>query len=52
MEVSADKSKGMALGEEEGPVCEVIMNGRQLQHISEFLYLGFMLDESGTDGAE
>ena len=28
------------------------MNGKRLEHISEFTYSGFMLDKSGADGAE
>ena len=28
------------------------MNGILLEHVSEFKYLGCVLDESGTDGAE
>ena len=42
--VSAGKSKVMVLGGEEGLECEVC--------VSEFKYLGCVLDESGTDGAE
>ena len=28
------------------------MDGICLEHVLEFKYLGFVLDESGTDGAE
>ena len=28
------------------------MDGTRLKHVSEFKYLGFILDESGTDGAD
>ena len=31
---------------------EVHLDGTHLEHISEFKYLGSVLDESGTDGAE
>ena len=42
----------MVLGEEEGLECEVCVDGICLEHISEFKYLGCVLDESGTDEAE
>ena len=32
--------------------CEVHVDGICLEHVSEFKYLGCVLDESGTDGAE
>ena len=38
----------MVLGGEEGLVCEVCIDG----NMSEFKYLGFVLDESVTDEAE
>ena len=31
---------------------EIGVDGIRLEHISEFKYLGCVLDESGTDGAE
>ena len=31
---------------------EVYVDGICLEHVSEFKFLGYMLDESGTDGAE
>ena len=34
--MNVDKSKALALGGEKGSMCEVTMNGRQLQYISEF----------------
>ena len=37
---------------EEGLVCEVHVDGILLEHVLEFQYLGIVLDESGTDGAE
>ena len=39
------------LNGEEGLDCEVQVNGMQLKHVSEFKYLGCVLDESGTDEA-
>ena len=29
--------------------CEVLVNGMQFEHVSEFKYLEHALDESGTD---
>ena len=37
-----DMSKVMLLGTEEGLVCEVSVYGRELKHVSEFKYLGFV----------
>ena len=37
---------------EEGLECEVHVDGIRLKHVSEFKYLGCVLDESSTDGAE
>ena len=48
MKVNADESKMMVLEGEERLVCEVIVNGMQLEHDSEFKYLGIVLDETGT----
>ena len=42
----------MVLNREEGLECEVHVDGIRLEHDSEFKYLGCILDESGTDGAE
>ena len=42
----------MVLGGEEGLDCEVCVNGICLEHVSEFKYLGCVLDESGMDEAE
>ena len=36
----------------EGLECEVCVDGIRLEHISEFKYLGYVLDKSGTDEAE
>ena len=38
-------------GEEELE-CEVHVDGIRLEHVSEFIYMGCVLDESGPDGAE
>ena len=32
--------------------CEVCLDGMRLKHVSKFKYLGYILDESGTDEAE
>ena len=42
----------MVLNGEEGLKCEVHVDGIRLEHFSEFKYLGCVLEESGTDGAE
>ena len=42
----------MVLNGEEGLECEVQVDGIRLEHVSEFKYLGCVLDESGTDGVE
>ena len=42
----------MILNGEEGLKCEVHVEGARLDHVSEFKYLGCLLDEAGTDGAE
>ena len=46
LKVNTGKSKVMVLNVDEGLECEV------LEHVSEFKYLGCVLEESGTDGAE
>ena len=33
-------------------LCEIYVDGIGLEHISEFKYLGCVLNKSGTDGAE
>ena len=52
LEVNAGKSKVMVLNGEEGLEYEVHVDGIRLEHVSEFKYLGRVLNESGTDGAE
>ena len=52
LKVNAGKSKVVVLSGEEGLECKVHVDGIRLEHVSEFKYLGCVLDESGTDGAE
>ena len=52
LKINAGKSKVMVLGGEEGLECEVCVDEMRLEHSSEFKYLGYVLDESGTDEAE
>ena len=42
----------MVLNGEDGLECEVYVDGIRLEDVSELKYLGCVLDESGTDGAE
>ena len=48
LKVNAGKSKVLLLGGEEGLECEVYVK----EYVLEFKYLGFVLDESGTNEAE
>ena len=52
LKVNAGKSKMMVLGGEEELDCEVYVARICLEHGSGFKYLGCVLDESRTDGAE
>ena len=53
LKVNAGKSKVMVLGREEGLECEVyVVDGFCLEHVSEFKYLGCVLDELITYKAE
>ena len=52
LKVKAVKSKVMVLNGEEGLECEVHINEVRLGHVSEFKYLGCVLDKAGTDEAE
>ena len=52
LKVDAGKSKMMVLGREEGLECVVCIDEIRLEHVSEFKYLGCVLDKSGTDEAE
>src|SRR5678815_5124408 len=49
--VNVNKSKVMVVSED-SPQCEVMLDGEQLKQVSEFKYLGYVLDEKGTDDAE
>ena len=50
--VNAGKSKMMVLNRKEELKCEVHVNGIYLDNFSEFIYLGYVLDETGMDGIE
>ena len=52
LKVNVGKSKVMVLGGEEELECEVCVDGMRLENVSDFNYLGCVLDESGTDEAE
>ena len=52
MKVNAGKSKVNVMNGEEGLECEVCIDGIRLEHVSEFKYLGCVLDEAGADGPE
>ena len=52
LKVNAGNSKMIVLGGEEGLEYEFCVDGIRLEDVSEFKYLGCVLDESGTDGAE
>ena len=52
LKVNVGKSKVMVVNGEKGLECEVHLDGIRLKDVSEFKYLGCVLDESGTDGAE
>ena len=52
LKINASKSKVILLGREEGLECEVCVDGICLEHVSEFEYVGCVLDETGTDEAE
>ena len=41
--------KVMVLREERRWVCLVSVEGKQSDHVSEFKYIGFLLNESGTE---
>ena len=43
LKVNAGKSKVMLLSREEGLGCEVCVDGKRLEHVSEFKYLGCVL---------
>ena len=43
VKVDADKSKVIVLGGDERLVCEIIVDGRQPEYVSEFKYLEFLV---------
>ena len=51
LKIIAGKSKVMVLGGKERLGCEVCIDEKHLEHVSEFKYLRCVLDESGTDEA-
>ena len=52
LKINASKSKVMVVNGVERLECEVHVDGIRLEHVSEFKYLGDVLNESGTNGAE
>ena len=42
----------MVLNGEGGLECKVCVEGMRLEHVSEFIYLGWVLDESCTEDPE
>ena len=52
MKVNEAKSKVMVFGGEKGLVCKVLVDGMQMEHVSEFKYLGCVSEYLGTDGAK
>ena len=52
LKVNAGKSKVIILNGEERLKCEVHVDRVHLEHVSEFKYLGSVLDELDTNGAE
>ena len=50
LKVNAGKRKMIAMNGEEGLECEVYVDRIRLEDVSEFKYLGCVLDEAGTDG--
>ena len=51
LEMNGDKSRVVVLREEEGCVCEVDGDWKQLEHVVEFKYLEFVsvLDQNGKE---
>ena len=52
LKVNVGMSKVMLLGGKKGLECEVCVKGIRLERVSEFKYLGCVLDESGKYEAE
>ena len=50
LKFNAGKRKGMVMNEEEGLECEVHVDAVRLEHVLEFKYLGWALNEAGRDG--
>src|SRR5678816_3500869 len=48
LKVNVDKSKVMVVSEDSS-WCKVMLDGEQLEQVSEFKYLGYILNEKGTD---
>jgi hypothetical protein len=51
LKVNVDKSKVMVMNEERTR-CQILLGDEQLEQVSEFKYLGYMLDEKGLDDVE
>src|SRR5678815_251081 len=51
LKVNVDESKVMVVSED-SPQYEVMLDDEQLEQVSEFKYLGYVLDKKGTDDAE
>ena len=52
LKANTGKNKVMVLGGEERLECKVCIDGIRLEHVSEFKYLGCVLDEPGADESE
>ena len=52
LKVNVSKSKVRLLGWEKGLECEVCLDGVRLENVSEFKYLGCVLNELDADEAE
>ena len=52
VKVNAGKSKVIVLDGEEELECEVCVDGKRLEHVSEFKFFGCIFDESGIDEVE
>ena len=52
VKVNASKSKMVMLCGEGGLECEICVEEMRLEHVLEFKYLRYVLNESGTDEAE
>ena len=50
LKINAGKSKVIALNGEGELECEVCVDGKELEHVSEFKYLGCVLDEAVSHG--